>query len=377
MNDSVRDQLRKALEHLGKGALEEPRRLEAVLRDLCPKDQREIASLLAALRAGVPQAIVGSASRVPWEMLESRLVTEILDQMPLTPDAANWAIRSWAEALRIPLPSRPAAPQQAATGGEAVDKDRFWQIGDATVPAAADRLRQSSAKEIAMALVSCPECNREISTMASSCPHCGFPTAMSPARATAHTPPSRIRRRWPYALILVILLVALASWGTVAMISSIERKKRDEILVASAKAQAADPFVAAVMTNDIAKAESLLSESYRTRLAKNSESIESVIKKIDQSYDPRGFSYWPKSPNEIPPPKVSPTGTEIALGGQFGYMTWAKIGFKLVRDNLEAKWKIDDIAVSYGRDPKFQTPNSGTGAVPQEPVTNKMKKKGG
>jgi predicted amidophosphoribosyltransferase len=28
-----------------------------------------------------------------------------------------------------------------------------------------------------MALINCPECNKEISDMAESCPHCGFPIA--------------------------------------------------------------------------------------------------------------------------------------------------------------------------------------------------------
>ncbi len=31
-----------------------------------------------------------------------------------------------------------------------------------------------------MALVSCPECNKEISNLAAACPHCGYPIEKSP-----------------------------------------------------------------------------------------------------------------------------------------------------------------------------------------------------
>lgn len=35
------------------------------------------------------------------------------------------------------------------------------------------RLSKKERKELIMALISCPECHREVSTMAKTCPHCG------------------------------------------------------------------------------------------------------------------------------------------------------------------------------------------------------------
>ncbi len=61
-----------------------------------------------------------------------------------------------------------------------------------------------------MALTDCPECGRQISTLAATCPHCGFPLSAGVAAA----PPARTRgpARWTdpgFWVILVGLIVVI------------------------------------------------------------------------------------------------------------------------------------------------------------------------
>ncbi|WP_278492641.1 zinc ribbon domain-containing protein [Acinetobacter gyllenbergii] len=55
-----------------------------------------------------------------------------------------------------------------------------------------------------MALISCPECSRQVSTQANSCPHCGYPLQMQ------HNTPEPRTLQSPQVLSRAIM--ALGAW---------------------------------------------------------------------------------------------------------------------------------------------------------------------
>ncbi len=119
MNDAVRTMLCEVVRQYGRDAIYEPGRLGAILRDKGAKHKRDVSCLISGLQAGVPQEIVSSSAAVPWEVLEARLVRRILDDVPLTPEAARDCVQAWATALnrtpaQTPPPPRPAQPSPSS-----------------------------------------------------------------------------------------------------------------------------------------------------------------------------------------------------------------------------------------------------------------------
>jgi endogenous inhibitor of DNA gyrase (YacG/DUF329 family) len=54
---------------------------------------------------------------------------------------------------------------------------------------------EQAEEVVVVALVDCPECGREVSTLAVACPHCGFPVAALPDAVGTSTRP-RGPSRW-------------------------------------------------------------------------------------------------------------------------------------------------------------------------------------
>jgi hypothetical protein len=112
MNEAAEQQLRDIVRRYGDDLLADPRRVEGLLRDLCGQHRREVAVLVAALKTRIPQELQASATGVPWEVLQARLTRRLLDDQPLTEEAARWAVRSWALALGLSVPNPVSAPPQ-------------------------------------------------------------------------------------------------------------------------------------------------------------------------------------------------------------------------------------------------------------------------
>src|SRR5262245_970959 len=96
-DDPARRTLGEILATHGRSLCDEPKRLEALLRDLCPTCKREIYLLTGALREQVPQALLVAAG--PRDLLLTRLTSRLRDDLALTDEAAAWAVESWALAL--------------------------------------------------------------------------------------------------------------------------------------------------------------------------------------------------------------------------------------------------------------------------------------
>jgi hypothetical protein len=99
MNDAVRLQLRDILTRHGTSVCDEPRRLRALLADLCPEESRETHVLAAALEQGIVRELLTASDAVPWTMLRARLARQLHDDLAMEETAARWTVESWALAL--------------------------------------------------------------------------------------------------------------------------------------------------------------------------------------------------------------------------------------------------------------------------------------
>jgi hypothetical protein len=109
MNQAVRDKLCQMLAKYGSPLVEDPRRCEGLLRDLCPQDKREIHVLLGALRERVPAELAAPAMRRGAAAAIGRLTKRLEENLALAEEPARWAVESWALALGVVTPKQLAA----------------------------------------------------------------------------------------------------------------------------------------------------------------------------------------------------------------------------------------------------------------------------
>lgn len=124
-----REKVVRALERLVKGygasLIREPGRCEALLRDLCPNEKREIAVLVAAIRHGICDALQAMQSNLAAGDMVSSLSARLYEEAAIDRDWALWGTAAWAAALGIeagnvaaslPTPAAGAAVTSSASG---------------------------------------------------------------------------------------------------------------------------------------------------------------------------------------------------------------------------------------------------------------------
>jgi hypothetical protein len=114
MNDRAKQKLVQLLDEETLGVLDEPERLEGLLRDYCGDCRKEISALIAALQEDVPADLTRGSSE-PYPILTARLAGKLHDERNIVPDAAQWAVESWAYALEI----APGSKRNRGSGGGA------------------------------------------------------------------------------------------------------------------------------------------------------------------------------------------------------------------------------------------------------------------
>lgn len=98
MHDRPRQVLRRLVAEYGAGLAEDPRRLASFLRDECGEHKAEIHVLVEAAHARVPDDLV-AAPGDPVHIVVRRLAHRLASERGTAPDAAIWAVSSWAIAL--------------------------------------------------------------------------------------------------------------------------------------------------------------------------------------------------------------------------------------------------------------------------------------
>ena len=99
MNPKPRDILRGLIEKYGNTLVGDPRRCEALLRDLCGDHKREISVLVSAIRERVPAEILAPSQLLPAQSLYERLASRLEENIALSPEASRWAVSAWTFAL--------------------------------------------------------------------------------------------------------------------------------------------------------------------------------------------------------------------------------------------------------------------------------------
>ena len=132
MNPAVDADVRTALLELmqseGEGFYRDPARVESRLRERAPDHPAEVAALVTAIRAGVVDELLGVKPGL-FEVAVGHLSGRMVRMYDSDPDAARWAVESWAKALGAgpePPPSvlvtdhgrigRQSSPERAANG---------------------------------------------------------------------------------------------------------------------------------------------------------------------------------------------------------------------------------------------------------------------
>ena len=135
MSEGVQGVLGELLARFGPGLAEDPRRLEALLRDLAGQDRQGIFLLVSAARERVPERLTGSGGSLPAPLLISALARDLQQSLGLADSAARWAVQSWAVALGITSTASTAGT--AATAPPAADPPVTSPQAPAAAPAPA------------------------------------------------------------------------------------------------------------------------------------------------------------------------------------------------------------------------------------------------
>ena len=93
--------LKRLIKQYGQELIDDPRRTEALLRDLCGQHTREIFVIVNAQRLHVPSELQAAPAWLPYAAVQSRLTRQLQAKLALTEDAADWAIATWAAALDL------------------------------------------------------------------------------------------------------------------------------------------------------------------------------------------------------------------------------------------------------------------------------------
>lgn len=101
MNNVPCEKLKYIITQYGRSISEDPKRCEALLRDLCGQYRKEINVLVSAAKEGIPADLSNSQNTVSSDLLLSRLTKRLEDRLGLTQESAKWAVESWAIALGI------------------------------------------------------------------------------------------------------------------------------------------------------------------------------------------------------------------------------------------------------------------------------------
>ncbi len=81
----------------------------ALLHDYCGTHKRECAALVNAVAEDIPAELLRGPGHVPNDVWFDGLVQRLVNNRVMSPDAADWAVTRWAEALGVRPPQTPAA----------------------------------------------------------------------------------------------------------------------------------------------------------------------------------------------------------------------------------------------------------------------------
>jgi formylglycine-generating enzyme required for sulfatase activity len=116
----------------GEEVSRDPRRVRAILLDLCPKERAAINVLEAAILSGAVHALLRAEAPLSKQRLEALLATQaqrLSDEYYMKPLAASWAIESWMIALGLKSEKvKKAMPRSSIQKNIQIDSSQDWAI---------------------------------------------------------------------------------------------------------------------------------------------------------------------------------------------------------------------------------------------------------
>jgi hypothetical protein len=193
MDARVVQELKSLIERHGSALGNDPRRLEAMLRDAFPGDrsEREIIALVFAARKRIPSDILLAPNAAAPGTYARRL-----RDMGLDAELCTWAVDAWHAVLKVGM----GDAESPSTGSSSGAMD----AASPKPPAPRGKGEQS---------VRCPQCGEDVPAGAKQCSHCGSrlrPPAGPPDRRRRAARP-RTRAKILVATFLLVVLVGGAS----------------------------------------------------------------------------------------------------------------------------------------------------------------------
>jgi hypothetical protein len=101
MNNAARQTLSGIITKHGRLICDSPKRVKALLRDLSPELRRETNIIVGALDERIAADLILAGKTVPRDVLFARLIARLRDNLAYTPEAARWAVETWAVVLGV------------------------------------------------------------------------------------------------------------------------------------------------------------------------------------------------------------------------------------------------------------------------------------
>lgn len=114
MNYLARQQLQHIINIHGRQICDDPRLVEALLRDYCSECKLEINLLVHALREGIVKQLTARQEQSLPPAVINRLAGTLHENYAISIDAAIWVVESWAEAMGIQTGKSTAVVREAA-----------------------------------------------------------------------------------------------------------------------------------------------------------------------------------------------------------------------------------------------------------------------
>lgn|GEM_PF-3162311 len=219
--DTGRREVRRAVADLVRSRpdlVEDQDRLRGYLRDMCPTRPAEVAVIVVAAGAGVPEELKGADQGHALEALSARLANRLQVESGIDGDLARWAVDTWVLALRPAGDVAPSPPDglRAMVAGAKPPAPGAGTPGDqVTTPPPAPPVIGPTRAPPAPAPAPAPEAPKPTVHRR--------PAPAEPAAPATETAASwRARARSPMllggaaaaGLVLVLVVVALAGGGS-------------------------------------------------------------------------------------------------------------------------------------------------------------------
>ncbi|MDD1694256.1 MAG: HEAT repeat domain-containing protein [Methanoregula sp.] len=117
MNDQAARILTSLVARYGTSVAHDPLRCEGLLRDTCPRCNREIFVLVNAVRQQVPADLLDPRHSLPPALFRGFLVKRLQDELAFSDEAAHWAVGTWAGALGLDNGMDTREPEAASNPG--------------------------------------------------------------------------------------------------------------------------------------------------------------------------------------------------------------------------------------------------------------------